>query len=260
MTHNIARRRWPVALTALVLPLGALGAAEGARAAAPTSPHHAPAVVQQAAPKGPPIIALPPPSHFVRIIDNPWLPMRPGTRWFYRGGSHGEERNIITVLHRTRQIVGIKATVVRDVVRVGGQVTELTRDWFAQDSRGRVWYLGEATKKYDNGHVSTEGSWETGVHGAKAGIAMFAHPKVGPRYRQEYLAGTAEDIGQVLDFSTQVTVPFGHYRHVLMTEDTTSLDPTEVELKFYARGVGNVLGIDLSPQEGRTHLIRMVKP
>ncbi|MEJ7742450.1 MAG: hypothetical protein WKF73_07835 [Nocardioidaceae bacterium] len=31
-------------------------------------------------------------------------------------------------------------------------------DWYGQDGRGRVWYLGENSHAYDHGGVSTEGS------------------------------------------------------------------------------------------------------
>src|SRR5436190_1357662 len=41
--------------------------------------------------------------------------------------------------------------------------------------------------------VNTEGSWEAGVDGAKAGIIMKARPRFGVAYRQEYYRGHAED-------------------------------------------------------------------
>ena len=37
------------------------------------------------------------------------------------------------------------------------------------------------------------GSFEAGVDGAEAGIAMPANPEVGMAYRQEYYEGEAED-------------------------------------------------------------------
>ena len=64
--------------------------------------------------------------------------------------------------------------------------------------RGNVWYLGEDTKEYENGKVvSTKGSWEAGVNGARGGLIMPAHPRPGMQYRQEYLAGEAEDKARV---------------------------------------------------------------
>ena len=79
---------------------------------------------------------------------------------------------------------------------------------------------------------------------------MFAHPRIGVTYRQEFLAGHAEDQAKALDLSTQVGVPFGHFRHVLVTDETTALERRGNEMKFYARGIGDVLELDLSPRRG----------
>ena len=114
----------------------------------------------------------------MRHVDNPYFPLEPGTRWVYRGyGSEAGEKIVVRVLDRTRQIEGITATVVRDVVTEHGTLIEDTFDWYAQDDRGNVWYLGEATRAFDDdGTVSTAGSWEAGVDGAEAGIQMWAGP------------------------------------------------------------------------------------
>ena len=47
---------------------------------------------------------------------------------------------------------GIKARVIRDVVRHHGKPVEKTRDWYAQDKCGNVWYFGEHTVEYVHGH------------------------------------------------------------------------------------------------------------
>ena len=87
----------------------------------------------------------------------------------------------MTVTKKTKLIAnGITARVVHDVVTEDGEPVEVTDDWYAQDRCGSIWYLGEATKDYENGKVvSTEGSFEAGVDGAQAGIAMPAKPAPG---------------------------------------------------------------------------------
>ena len=106
-----------------------------------------------------------------------------------------------------RTIAVRSGTVVHDVVREGGHITEDTFDWYAQDTTGTVWYMGEDTKELENGHVvSTEGSWEAGVDGAKPGILIPGTPVVGQVYRQEYYACVAEDKGEVLALSTLMDV------------------------------------------------------
>ena len=140
-------------------------------------------------------------SRFVRTVDNPYSPFVPGMRWVNGDGSASErERIVVRVVARAKLIEGIHATVVSDVAKVNGYLRESTFDWYAQDRDGRVWYLGEDTKTYDrHGHViSTEGSWETGVDGARAGIVMFPHPELNKPYRQEYYRGHAEDPAKLL--------------------------------------------------------------
>jgi hypothetical protein len=193
------------------------------------------------------------PAEFTTDIDNPYWPMRPGSRWVYR---EGRQRVEVTVTPRTRRIAGIEARVVHDVVSENGELVEDTYDWYAQDADGNVWYLGEDTKEYENGEVaSTEGSWEAGVDGAQAGILLPADPKVGMKYRQEYYEGKAEDAGEVLALDARVRVPFGAFEDVLQTKDTTPLEPDLVEHKFYAKGIGPVLSRTVSGGGDREELV-----
>jgi hypothetical protein len=71
---------------------------------------------------------------------------------------------------------------------------------------------------------------------------MQAHPKVGHFYRQEYYKGEAEDMAKVLSLNDSVKVPYGSFDHVLVTKEWTPLEPSFVEHKYYARGVGQVYG------------------
>jgi hypothetical protein len=194
---------------------------------------------------------------FVATIDNPYWPMAPRSHWVYRetDGEGGEQQVEVTVTDEAKTILGIEATVVHDVVTEDGDVVEDTYDWYAQDRDGNVWYLGEETKEYADGEVSTEGSWEAGVDGAEAGIALPGSPEAGMTYRQEYYAGEAEDTGAILSLDEWVEVPFGSFRDVLMTKDWTRLEPDVLEHKFYAKGVGPVLALTVSGGSGREELI-----
>lgn len=182
------------------------------------------------------------PADFVPEIDNPYLPLEPGTTLVYEGVSDGEmEENTIFVTHKTKEILGITCTVVKDVVTVDGVIAEKTFDWFAQDRYGNVWYFGEISKEYEDGEFAgLEGSWEAGVDGAEPGIVMLGDPVVGVEYRQEYYAGEAEDFGKVIELDASVDVPYGSYDDVLVTEDWNPLEPNTLENKYYARGIGVV--------------------
>jgi hypothetical protein len=193
---------------------------------------------------------------FTTKVDNPWLPFRVGSSWAYRDIITGE-RTTVRVTNQTKRIAnGVTARVVRDTVRLHGQVTEDTYDWYAQDSRGNVWYMGEDTREYENGKVvTTEGSWEAGVNGARAGIAMPAHPRVGRQYRQEYYAGHAEDHARILSLDDQAEVPAGHFKPALLTKEWTPLEPDVLEYKLYARGVGVVLELTASGGASQEQLL-----
>src|SRR5919109_1025099 len=201
------------------------------------------------------------PADFSANIDNPQWPMTVGSRWVYRvvDTSDGSvQRDVIKVTKRTKMIAdGIRARVVSDIVRDHGEPTEVTKDWYAQDSKGNVWYFGEHTIEYVNGHPSDNGSWEAGVDGALPGVALPAKPKVGMSYREEYSKGVAEDQSRVLALDEQAQVPAGHFKPVLMTEDFSPIEPEVSELKFYAKGSGQaVLAVDVSGGSDTEQLVK----
>jgi hypothetical protein len=193
------------------------------------------------------------PDDFVDVIDNRFLPLTPGTRFIYTGVEDGEEEvNVVLVTHDRKEILGISAIVVLDRVFVEGELKEKTFDWFAQDERGNVWYLGEDTKEFEDGKVvSTEGSWEAGVDGAVPGIIMPAHPKVGQHYQQEFLRGEAEDEARVVARGLDITVPFGSFHNCLKTVEFTRLEPGVKEAKFYCPGVGFVKALGIQGPDAR---------
>jgi hypothetical protein len=202
------------------------------------------------------------PANFTTTIDNPYFPLRPGSRWVYRetDGEGGRQTVRITVTDQTRVVAGVTARVVRDVVTANGKLVEVTADWYAQDRAGNVWYLGEATQEYEDGRPATRrGSWEAGVDGAQAGIIMPARPRDGMRYRQEYREGEAEDASEVLSVDEQAEVPYRYFRRTVMTKDFTPLQPRVLEHKFYARGVGLVLVLDVAGGTGREELLRYTR-
>ena len=205
------------------------------------------------------------PTDFSTTIDNPYWPMKPGSRWVYRetDTTGARQKVVITVTDETKVIAnGVTARVVRDVVTERGTPVEITDDWYAQDRAGNIWYLGEAVQNFTNGKlVDRSGSFEAGVDGAQAGIAMPADPVPGLSYRQEYYAGEAEDKAAVITVGEeQVQVPFGHFRrNVLMTRDLVPTEPKVQELKFYAPGVGPLLSIHTDGAGGRAALVKFTR-
>jgi hypothetical protein len=197
------------------------------------------------------------PADFVSEIDNKYFPLKPGTTFVYAGNA---ERDEMTVTSNTKQIMGVECVVVNDRLWEDGKLIEQTYDWYAQDKEGNVWYFGEDSKEYENGKVvSTEGSWEAGEDGAKAGIIMQAQPKVGETYRQEYYKSEAEDMAKVLDLGGSAKVPYGSFEHVLVTKEWTPLEPNLIVHKYYAPAVGNVIEVSVKGPLERIDLVDVKK-
>jgi hypothetical protein len=200
------------------------------------------------------------PAGFSTRIDNPYFPLTPGDRSIYRetDGTH-KEKVVLSVSDKTKQIAnGITARIVHDRVTERGKVIEDTFDWYAQDSAGNVWYLGEDTVECKKGKIKNHsGSFEAGVDGAQPGVIMPADPVPGLKYRQEYYAGEAEDKAEVLSTNEQVESPYGHFTGALLTKDLVPLEPKVSEYKIYAPGVGLVVAVKTSGGSGREELVRI---
>jgi hypothetical protein len=129
----------------------------------------------------------------------------------------------------------------RDRLFLEGRLAERTTDWYTQDRRGNVWYFGERTAELDaRGRVtSREGSWRTGFRGAKPGIFMPAHPRVGLAFRQEFFKGHAEDHFRIVGLFS--TMAGSHAKNALLTREWTPLEPGVIDHKLYVRGIGDVV-------------------
>jgi hypothetical protein len=176
-------------------------------------------------------------------ITNPWFPLARGSVYVYDGQKDGKQaRDVMTVTRKTKTIAGISAAAVADRLFLNGQLAERTTDWYAQDKRGTVWYLGEKTAELDaNGKVtSTEGSFLNGRDAAKGGIFMPAHPQVGQAFQQESFKGQAEDRFRILDMATSIATPAVSSNNSMLTEETTPLEPGVVDHKYYVQGIGTV--------------------
>jgi hypothetical protein len=185
------------------------------------------------------------PSDFVATIDNRYFPLVPGTVFHYKGVAEDgktPQTDDEVVTNRTKNILGVRATVVRDTVSSHGKPIERTLDWYAQDKDGNVWYMGEDTRERVHGRfVKMNDSWEGGVKGAQPGIIMPGHPQAGQAYRQEYYPHYALDQARVLGSGGPVKVQSGSYTDTLLTAETSpQLDPGVVERKYYVAGVGDI--------------------
>jgi hypothetical protein len=184
--------------------------------------------------------------------------LTPGTTYVYRGVKDGKQaRDVYRVTRVTKSIQGVRCTAVSDRLYLAGRLEERTTDWYAQDTRGNVWYFGEQTAELDrNGHVtSTEGTWQAGRNGAKAGIYITARPQVGQSGRQEYYKGHAEDHFAVLSTHASVSVPYVVSYRAVLTKEWTPLEPGTLDHKYYVRGVGEVKEVTVRGATERNVLV-----
>jgi hypothetical protein len=208
MSRMTSRRRWLVAAAA-VLAVGV----SGCGSASPPSP-----------PSGVDGLVIPTPDpdpgDFVATVDNPWFPLVPGTEWQYDADVATPAPSLVAAVEPGPEVAGVPTTTL---VRAEADGTE-TRDHFAQDRDGNVWWFGRA------------GEWQAGEDGAQAGLAMPADPRYGDGFRRGRAPGLAA-YATVVEVDAEVTVPLARYRPVVVlevTEGTTTLRES------YARDVGLV--------------------
>ena len=183
------------------------------------------------------------PADFTTNIDNPFMPQKPGTTFVYEDKA-AHTIDYVVVTHHTQVIDGVTCVVVHDYELENGQLSEDTKDYLAQDSDGNVWYFGEHSRQYENGHVvGREGSWIAGVNGAEGGIVMEANPQVGDVYAEEN-ASNAQDMAKIISLHESASVTYGAFGNLLETKNFSPLEPDVTEHKWYAAGVGNVLSTD----------------
>ncbi len=182
------------------------------------------------------------PADFVRSITNPYLPFPVGRTLTYRGIKDGvTQTDVVHVTSHTRVLEGITAVAVSDIATHNGKLLEKTTDWYAQDKQGNVWYLGEQTAAYSHGHVDHSGSWLAGVHDGEPGIVMKADPQVPDAYRQEFLTGQAQDTAWIVSRGGSFKLPFRVVHNVVTSYEFTVLEPTVLDKKIYAPGLGIVM-------------------
>ncbi len=199
-------------------------------------------------------------NEFSPRIDNRYFPLVPGRTLVYRTNGQPVEEIRVTTSADTFVVDDIECRAVRDTVTADGELVEDTDDWYAQHRDGTVWYLGELARNYENGVLhDLDGSWSAGEDGAHPGIQMKARPRVGDSYRQEFLLGDAEDLATVVAVGETVTVPAGTFTGCIRTEDWSPVEPGIIESKWYAPGVGFVLGVNQTSGV-RTELVRIIAP
>ncbi len=193
-------------------------------------------------------------------IDNPYFSLTDSLTRVYTardiGGNPVDEGFEQTVLGAGPTILGVATVTRRDRASSDGLLNEDTFDFYAQDTAGNVWYMGEDVTNYvydDAGillSTNTSSSWRAGVNDALPGYAMLANPTVGDNYYQEYaVIDSALDQGETTGVGLTLTVNGTTFNNVVQIYETSELNPDAREFKYYARGHGLILaseGLDIN--------------
>jgi Ca2+-binding RTX toxin-like protein len=208
-------------------------------------------------------------------VTNPYFPLEPGATYFYENPD-GSELVTIEVLREPIMMTlpdgtTVSVLVVRDTVTERGKIVEVTEDYFAQDSHGNVVYFGEDVTNFLGGNrTDNAGSWLAGdrvnrddanIPVGEPGFIMLANPRNNHEYDQENAPGVAEDHAMVISRTEAVdNIPYiggGSFDSVLQILETTPLEPSAREHKFYAPGIGLVQVVDANTGEVLEQLVRI---
>jgi hypothetical protein len=166
--------------------------------------------------------------------------LMPGYQLVLEGKENGKATILtVTVLNETKVVDGVETCIVEEREVAEGQTVEVSRNYFAISKRTTdVFYFGEDVDMYKDGKVSShEGSWLSGVAGARFGLAMPGTPLLGARYYQEVAPKVAMDRAEIASLSEKLETPAGIFENCLKTEETSGLESGK-EYKLYAAGIG----------------------
>lgn len=173
---------------------------------------------------------------------NPFFILEPGYQLVLKGKEDGEKVVLtITVLDETKTVDGVETRIVEERETSGGKLKEVSRNYFAMGKEtGTIYYFGEDVDVYEKGKVVHEGSWLSGVDGAKYGILMPGKIVVGQKYYQERAPKVAMDRGENISTDESAETPKGVAQHCLRVKETTPLE-AGTEYKIYAPEIGLVV-------------------
>lgn len=181
-------------------------------------------------------------------INNQWMPMKPGTKWVYEGSALDDQGNKIdrriefTVTDLTKEIDGVRTVVgwIEDLNN--GEVNEKEIAFYGQDKSGNVWYFGEHPEDYQDGQFVEAPTWIAGFQNSKPGIEMMANPQVSMQdvYQGWGPAVDWSDFAHVDQMGQNSCVPVACYNDVLVNAEGNLTEPGQVQLKYFAPGVGEI--------------------
>ena len=177
---------------------------------------------------------------FLSSGRNTYSILEPGYQMVYQGMEGKDKVDlIITVTNQTRKIGNVETRVVTEDESLNGSLIEKSRNYFAIcKETGSIYYFGEEVDIYKDGKIiNHEGQWIVGGSN-RPGVDMPGLPLVGARFFQEIAPDVAMDRIEIISIGETYDVPAGSFKNCLRTQETTPLEPGDMEYKVYAPGVG----------------------
>ena len=171
---------------------------------------------------------------------NAYSILQPGYQMVYQGMDGKDKVDlVITVTNETRKIGNVETRVVTEDESVNGSIIEKSRNFFAFcKETSSIYYFGEEVDIYKDGKITDhEGQWiAEGPN--KCGVDMPGLPLIGARFFQEIAPDVAMDRIEIISIGETYDVPAGSFKNCLRTQETTPLEPGDLEYKVFAPGVG----------------------
>ena len=207
-------------------------------------------------------------ANFASPQPNPYIALTLGTRFVMAGGGMRDgkaftQNEVQTVTGPGPVLLGVQTTQILDENVVDGKVIERTFDYYANDSKGNLWYFGEDVTNYiydGKGNLTgtnSKSAWRAGTNGALPGISLPGKAdKALSQFQEMAEADGAMDYFEVVDPDMTLTGPGGTYAHVLKTYESNMAEPDSREFKYYGPGLG-ILRVedDLNAERAKPQLI-----
>ncbi|MEL6927253.1 MAG: hypothetical protein AAFO95_01305, partial [Cyanobacteria bacterium J06600_6] len=173
----------------------------------------------------------------------------------FDSGNDGEERHEVLVTGDTRDILGITTRVVRDSEFDEDLLTDEKLSYYAQDSDGNVWLMGETITEYEYDaagnliETDDDESWLAGEGQALPGLIMPANPTSGEAYYQRFDIGDVETQAEVVETGITLNVDGDSFTDVIKVKEFSALEPDEYDYVYYAPGAGLILEEEIVSDE-----------
>ncbi|MBI4566758.1 MAG: PepSY domain-containing protein [Planctomycetes bacterium] len=169
-------------------------------------------------------------------VTHPYFPL---STVRYAVIQQGAEKMVRKVEEKTQKVGGVECLVLDEIEYDGKNLKEISRNFFAQDSDGNVYYFGEDVDMYTNGKVTSHGgAWKVGVNAKEPCLFMPADLKIGFQFKPENSPPDAEEFDEIERVDATLKVKAGSFEDVLVIRERDQATGPVKERKYYAKGVG----------------------